>query len=121
MSNIGIFFLINNKLLVDTVNLAQAKPYDQYLEHGGHYDYWLHLRPTTTTEYLFKSRAYDAFPRGRVVFMPTQKRFVLYADNCIKRTQMLAIAKAFSIHKTQLLLMRDEHYQCAACNPYFFD
>lgn len=121
MPKVGIFFVVNGEYLIDAVPLNQANVYGRYLEYGGHYDYWLNLQPTTTIEYLFKTRAYDAVARGRVVFLLSHKRFVLYADYCIKRPQILTISEAFLIPKAQILLRRDEHYQCANCCSNYLD
>lgn len=121
MPNVGIFFVINQQLLIDAVPLVQAEQYGNTLGYGGHYDYWENLQAVSTEEKLFKAKAYDAFPRGRVVYFRQQQQFVIYADKCLNRPQMLKIAQAFDLRTNQVKLMRDEHYQCASCNLDFLD
>ncbi|MDO8416859.1 MAG: hypothetical protein Q7S87_11695 [Agitococcus sp.] len=121
MPNVGIFFVINQYLLIDSVPLAQAEHYGNTLGYGGHYDYWENLQAVCVEEKSFKAIAYDAFPRGRVVYFSQQQQFVVYADKCLNRQQILKVAQAFNLSANQVRLARDEHYQCANCNADFLD
>ena len=56
---IGIFFVVDDLLINDTIHVEQCQQYGDYAEHGAHYDYWSKLKPTTAAESAFKSHAYD--------------------------------------------------------------
>lgn len=117
--NVGIFFLVNGEVISDAAPLAQGEHYGETIGFGGHYDFWLALGPKTPTEQLFKSHAYDYFPRGRVVYFKKSNNFRLYADRCISKISMANIAAAFKLPAYRLA--RDEHYQCAKCNTEYLD
>ncbi|MCU0502412.1 MAG: hypothetical protein MUC51_11725 [Anaerolineae bacterium] len=117
--SVGIFFVVNDRLLFDAVPLEQGDPYGDTIGHGSHYEFWETFVPQTELEREFKKRAYDAYPRGRVVYFTREKRFVLYADPCLERDVLHRLAERFGI--TEPVFARDEHYQCATCNPFFVD
>jgi hypothetical protein len=117
--NVGIFFVVDNQLLMDAVPVENGEPYGDSMGHGGHYDFWETMSPRTSIEKNFKARAYDAYPRGRVVYFTRKKRFVIYADKCLHRGGLKLIAERFGI--SEPVFARDEHYQCAACNQFFMD
>lgn len=117
--SVGIFFMVEQQLLIDAVPLEQASAYGDHQTHGGHYEFWEHFTPKTRLEQQFKNRAYDAYPRGRVVYAIKQKHFYCYADRCLTTDVLRHIAKAFGL-KT-MVAAHDEHYQCATCNPLFLE
>jgi len=80
---VGIFFFVDGEIIMDTVPVENGEPYGDAIQHGGHYEFWEKLVPKTLAERRFKARAYDAYPRGRVVFFPNRKKYVLYGDRCI--------------------------------------
>jgi hypothetical protein len=116
---VGIFFIVDDQLLVDAVPLEQGDPYGDTIGHGSHYDFWDTLTPKNGIERRFKARAYDAYPRGRVVHFTREKRFVLYADKCLRPGKLRWVARQFCVPDPTLA--RDEHYQCAVCNPLFVE
>ncbi|MEI6415893.1 MAG: hypothetical protein WCP34_16780 [Pseudomonadota bacterium] len=118
-SQVGIFFVVDNQLLMDAVPVAQGEAYGETLGHGGHYDFWEQLAPSNAIERTIKARAYDAYPRGRVVYFTQKQRFVLYADKCLKRDRITWIAGQFGL--VAPVFRRDHHYQCATCNASFID
>ena len=118
-SKVGIFFVIDDQILMDAVPVDQGEPYGDTLGHGGHYEFWELLVPKTDIEKKFKARAYDAYPRGRVVYFTIEKHFVLYADKCLKQSKLKWLAKQFCI--AEPVFKKDRHYQCAGCNPFFLD
>ena len=116
---VGIFFVVENHLVIDAVPVDQGEPYGKTIGHGSHYALWDSLVPRTPREHRFKARAYDASPRGRVVYFPREQHYVLYADACLAHDTLQALAAHFGL--TAPVLARDEHYQCATCNPNFLD
>lgn len=118
-AKIGIFFMVQGHLVVDSATLNQGELYGDAINFSGHFDYWDALHPNSEVERLFKNHAYDYFPRGRVVYFNKTGSFKIYADRCITKSELEKIAAAFQLPAYQLA--RDEHYQCAICNPDYLD
>lgn len=114
-TKVGMFWCIGEAVIGEAVPLSEAEPYGDALQHGGHYDFWLHLKPQTEAERQLKSHAYDYYPRGRVVYFQTSRQFRLYVDGCLSARDRESIADFFSLAGTQLEIERDPHYQCANC------
>mgnify|MGYP000913861461 FL=1 len=121
MPNVGIFFVVNSHILIDAVPLAQAEQYGNTLGYGGHYEYWENLQAINAEQKIFKTRAYDAFARGRVVYFVKQQYYVVYTDECLTRAILTKIAHAFDLPPKQIKWARDEHYQCANCFIDYLD
>ena len=81
---VGIFFYVECEIITDAVPVESGEPYGEAVQHGGHYDHWDSLVPKNTAERKLKARAYDAYPRGRVIHFPKPKIYRLYADRCLK-------------------------------------
>jgi len=118
-AKVGIFFVVNGDLVLDTVSLEQGELYGDTVGFSGHYDYWEALTPQNSTEQLFKNHAYDYFPRGRVVYFKKSNSLRLYADRCMKKADIEKVAATFQLPAYRLA--RDEHYQCSRCNRGFVD
>ncbi|PPD55091.1 MAG: hypothetical protein CTY12_01925 [Methylotenera sp.] len=117
---IGIFFVVDGALISDSIPVEQGQCYGDHVEHGAHYDYWLNLVPNTVAESLFKSHAYDYYPRGRAVFDVTHHQVKLYVDRCIDTAALSTIRASFLI-PDNTRVSYDEHYQCHHCNQMFVD
>ncbi len=118
-SKVGIFFVVNNEVLFDAVPLQNGEKYGNFIEYGGHYDFWEKLIPNNAIEQAFKDRAYDAYPRGRVVYFIREQKFRLYADKCLNSNDLLLVKKVFELKNA--VRTQDEHYQCASCNQDYMD
>jgi hypothetical protein len=118
-AKIGIFFVVQGHLLMDAAPLEQGELYGDAINFSGHFDYWDSLKPSRAVEQLFKNHAYDYFPRGRVVYFNKTDSFKLYADRCITKVEIEKITATFHFPAHQLA--KDEHYQCAICNPDYLD
>lgn len=116
---VGLFFKVGERILMDAVPLGEAERYGKALGSGGHYEYWMQLKPATDLEWEFKNGPYDRFPRGRVIYFSEQGRFVIYGDKCLSRRELVAIAELFDVPESEAKFCRDEHYQCAKCNHRF--
>lgn len=78
--------------------------------------------PETLTDRRFKARAYDAYPRERVVYFPKRKKFLIYHDACMKlNAELSKVIENFRLEGIDSEFENDEHYKCAKCNPYFLD
>lgn len=118
-SKVGIFFVVKNEVLFDAVAVQQGERCDNFIEHGGHYDFWDNLTPSNAIEQAFKDQAYDAYPRGRVVYFIREQKFRLYADTCLSSNDLQLVKEIFGLKNA--IRTKDEHYQCASCNPDFMD
>lgn len=119
---IGIFFFIDGKILMDAVPVKDGEPNGYAIQHGSHYEFWETLIPKTPAEWRLKSRAYDAYPRGSVVYFPKKKKFRICHDVCIGLSDVMPlIIVAFKLIDADTEFYRDEHYKCAKCNPYYLD
>ena len=59
---VGIFFLLGDRLLIDSVPLSKAEEYGDHRIHpGSHIDYWDSLLQAGQV-----TGEYDEWPRGRV-------------------------------------------------------
>lgn len=126
MPKVGIFFFVAGKIIMDAVPLEQGEPYGDAIQHNSHYEFWERLVPKNIAERNLKSRDYNAYPRGRVVYFQKQKTFRIYRDACLKPEKEIekVIAK-FELAGEKMELMKDAHYKCEACEfafySYFFE
>ena len=120
-AKVGMFWCVGGKVVGEAVSLAEAEPYGDALQHGGHYDFWINLKPLTEAERWLKGHAYDYYPRGRVVYFQLRQQFRLYVDGCLNAGDQEAIVDYFGLAETPLEIERDEHYQCAKCNKGYLE
>jgi hypothetical protein len=114
-ARVGIFWIVHGEVITDAVPLSRGYQYGAALEHGGHWEYWEKFVPVTHEQVLLKTSEYDHYPRGRVVYFPQRRRFVVYADRCLWTSRHQAgVQEAFQL----LYLPRftaDDHYRCPEC------
>lgn len=113
--SVGIFWLFDGKLIIDSTPLSKAEPYDTALTYPtGHIDYWARLQHTGTVP---SDVEYDVPPRGRVVFHGREQRFSFFADKCIlgRRDVVGRIMDAMHLPPDKTSERRDEQYQCSTC------
>ena len=118
---VGIYWFINNDVIKDGVPYKEGESHGEMIRHGNHYDLWQALQPTTQSERKLKSRAYDAYPRGRIVFFPSRKVFRVYLDSCLDFDDFPKVLESFEIEDFDIEFGDDEQYRCAQCNPFFVD
>lgn len=114
---VGIFFFVGDKILMDAVPAEKGEPYGNAMQHGSHYEFWKSLVPQTMIERRFKARAYDAYPRGRVVYFPDRQKYRIYADSRLTMDEITLISELFELIGVNIEIETDEHYRCAKCNP----
>jgi len=117
---VGIFFIVNQSIILDAAPLNQAKKNNEFIEHGEHYNFWQVFAADSADEHLFKSHAYDYYPRGRVTFSISKQKPSLYLDKCLSKSALERLLSIFELPK-ELLFKRDEHYQCHFCKPDYLD
>jgi hypothetical protein len=112
--HVGIFWLIDGKLIIDTTPVSKAEAYSTALNHPtSHIDYWTGLQRTGA---VLPEVEYEEFPRGRVVFDGREQRFHLMADKCILRRRDVVTGIVEAMHlPVDTKLSTDSHYRCPRC------
>jgi len=113
-SCVGIFWLHDGKLIIDTTPVSMAEPYGTALTHpSGHIDHWERLQRTGAVP---ADVEYEEEPRGRVVFDGREQRFHLMADKCIlgRRDVVAGIMEVMHL-PDDTAVSTDEHYRCRHC------
>jgi len=118
---VGIFWLVNNTIVGDVVELDEALPYGDALQYGGHYEFWEKLKAGNDAEHKFKSHAYDYYPRGRMVCFPKCQTVRLYVDHCMNDDAVNSALAFFSPQGYEVEIDTDDHYRCAGCNPHYME
>lgn len=118
---VGIFFRIGSTYIIDAVPLASGEPYADAIQHGGHYDFHETLVPEKPHEHRFKTHDYDYYPRGRVIFFPGKKCFVLYADPCLTLDDIHQVIDLFAIDGQVVEVAGDDHYRCSSCYNHYLE
>jgi hypothetical protein len=84
--NVGIIYLVGDKLWFDTTPAAQAGNFGDFSFHEQyHFQYWEQL----VKQGAVPNAEYTEFPRGRVSYNRKTGKFMLLADHCILREQSL--------------------------------
>ncbi len=111
---VGIFWLIDERLILDTTLLSEAEPYGDCLTHGNsHIDFWTEQQNLGMVPSEIE---YEEYPRGRVVLNTKAREFYLLADRCIlkDRATVNRIKKAMHL-PPKTTIDTDPHYRCAKC------
>jgi len=112
---VGIFWLVNGKLLIDSTPLGRAQPYGDHLTHSrGHDRVW---GKSQQKGIVSTDIEYDEPPRGRVVYHAKTRRFALLADRCILRDKAVVqkIMSDLNLRSGNTGKGTDAHYRCFAC------
>jgi hypothetical protein len=111
---VGIFWVVDGKLILDASPLGEAEPYGECLGHPrSHIDQWEVLR---SNGQVYPDSEYDEFPRGRVTYNVKQRKFHLLLDICIRRNALIvsSITEAMYLPK-DTIIDSDQHYRCPKC------
>jgi hypothetical protein len=113
--HVGIFWLLNGKLIIDSTPLDEAEPYGDHLTHSrSHIDVWEQWRLSAKVP---RESEYEEFPRGRVMYNTKTQRFTLLADRCILRDKDVVSRIISELHLPGENTDKgtDEHYRCSSC------
>ncbi len=108
---VGLFFVVNNKVLLHKCELSEAEKYGDFLNYPeSHMQIWDKL-------YYKKYKVdFDYFPRGRIIYNIKDETYYIYYDKCIEENiKELNIIPQNENYK----LLRDFHYQCHKCNKNY--
>jgi len=79
--HLGIFWLVDGKLIIDSSPLSEAERYGDHMNHPrGHVDVWPKFERSRRVP---RGSEYEEYPRGRVMFETTNESFTILADKCI--------------------------------------
>jgi hypothetical protein len=120
--SVGIFWLIETtagttQWLSAGCSLEAAEPYGDFLSFpGGHYEVWERWRQRMDLDAalraLVRSFEYEDWPRGRIVYDRSKKRFTLCADAKLMKPKITARIRArFALPVELTSVERDFHYQ----------
>ena len=111
---VGIFWVVDGKILTDCTPLINAEPYGDCLTHGrSHSDHWDRLVRTGAVT----GDDYEEHPRGRVVYNVKTQQFTVYADRCILRNKpvLKQVIEEMHLPGKKTVTSTDEHYRCFRC------
>jgi hypothetical protein len=113
--HVGIFWLVDGKLVIDSVPLSEAEPYGDHLTHPrSHIDVWEQWRLAGKVP---GESEYEEFPRGRVMYNTKTQKFTLLADRCILRDKDVVSRVMSKLHLPSENMDKgtDAHYRCSSC------
>jgi hypothetical protein len=111
---VGIFWLFNGKLIIDSTSVSQGETYGDHVGHAAsHIDYWAELQRNRLVP---PEVEYEENPRGRVGYDKREERFWLRADSCIlkKKALLNRIMKVMRL-PPETKTETDPHYCCSVC------
>jgi len=111
---VGIFFAVDDHILLEATPLAEGEPYGKIIGHArGHEQFWEDLQSTGQVP---RDEDYIRVPRGRVI-CDRPGQFTILLDRCILRKPKLAreIRRQLNLPSRGLKVSLDSHYRCAAC------
>ena len=112
---VGIFYLVRGKLLIDATPLSKAVRYGDHLIHDGdHIKYWAEL----VSKGAVPDDEYEKHPRGRVAYNEKTGEYTLLADKCIlgKKSLVTKIVSRLNLPVGRTKLDSDPHYRCYRCS-----
>jgi hypothetical protein len=111
MPEVGIFWLIDNKLVADSIPWRQADIYGGfYSGKNDHVTFWATLQRLMPQ---WKGNEYTDFPRGRVLFDSKEEVFLVYSSREIVNSQDLKkmILAEFNLPMADTKFAAGFHYE----------
>lgn len=125
--SVGIFWGVpdggRTVLVTDRTPLAEAEAYGDCLTHArGHHEVWEAWRKLGATALrraglppAIAGHEYEAFPRGRVVYMRGPALFTLYADHRLQSADTITVlVRLFGLVGQRRAVRSDAHYRTLA-------
>src|ERR1035441_4486160 len=112
---VGIFWLLGDRLIIDTTPMSGGEQYGDCLNHPkSHIDYWTERQRLGD---LPRDTEYEEHPRGRVVYNTKTDRYSFCADRCIlrKKSVVKRIVKAMHLPIEMTDVLTDGDYRCFRC------
>ena len=111
MPEVGIFWLIDNKLVADSIPWRQADIYGGfYTGKNDHATFWTTLQRLVPQ---WKGLEYTDYPRGRVLFHSTEEVFLVYSSQAIVNSPGVraTILAEFKLPLAATKFEADYHYE----------
>ena len=111
-ARVGIFWIVDGELLIDSTLLSEAEEYDDFRIHPrDHISVWETFQQNGTVP---REVEYEESPRVRVMFDTRTNRFTLLADHCILKDKILVRKIMQAVHLPRNTeLGADAHYRCS--------
>jgi hypothetical protein len=111
---LGIFWLVDGKLIIDSTPLTEAEPYGDSLTHPrSHVDTWAQFQQVGKAP---RESEYEEYPRGRVMHHPKSGQYTILADKCILARKDLIAQITDALHlPAKTKIGTDPHYRCFFC------
>ena len=113
---VGIFWLLGDRLVLDTSPLSDAEPYGDCLTHrNSHIDYWTEQQRIGAVP---RDMEYEEAPRGRVLYDTKERTFYILADRCILDNKGTVDRITLELNlppEATAPPRRDPHYRCPNC------
>jgi hypothetical protein len=112
--NVGIIYLVGDKLWIDATPVNRAMNVGDYVIHeSDHQRYWKQL----VKQGAAPDTAYEEYPRGRVSYNGKSRKFMLLADRCIllKENLLAAILLRMHLSARGTEIKTDSLYHCLRC------
>jgi hypothetical protein len=116
--HVGILWLVDGKLLIDSTALGKAEVYGEFKIHSGnHISVWEKFQQNGTAP---SEMEYEEAPRGRVMYNTRTRRFTFLADKCILRDKSVVRKIMSEINlpvntQADTQTDTDSHYRCFRC------
>ncbi len=112
--HLGIFWLVNGRVIIDGAPLSEAEPYGEHRTHPrSHIGVWEQFQQIGKAP---RESEYEEYPRGRVMFDKTTGSFTLLADKCIlARKELISQIKDSLRLPAETKIGTDPHYKCFKC------
>lgn len=111
---LGIFWLVDGKLVIDSAPVAAAAPYGSKVTHpADHIDLWEVWKRSGRAP---QGSEYEEYPRGRTIHSLASGEVTIFADRCILERKDIVKQIKQALHlpeKTSLDV--DQHYRCYRC------
>ncbi len=108
---VGLFFVINGKILLYKCKLDKA-------EKSGHFFNYPKSHMEVWDKYYYKKYHvdFDFFPRGRIVYNVDDDEYYIYHDKCLdgKLDNLINMLSGKKIR-----ILHDPHYKCSKCNDEY--
>lgn len=111
---IGIFYLIGEKLLIDSAPLPLGEKSDEIAFHELEHEVWW---ARLVNKGIVPDTFYAEFPRGRVSYDRRSREFTFRADPCILRRERLVKTVMNRLHLPvgETKICADGRYRCGKC------
>ncbi len=111
---LGIFWLINDKLEIDSAPIAEASPYGSNVTHpADHTDLWEVWQHSGRAPQF---SPYEEYPRGRTIHSLRTGEVTIFADRCIIERKDIVKQIKEALHLPEITeIGTDPHYRCSKC------